>query len=300
MAERYNPANHVPEGVVYSEHGECQVFDCDSVQAMVALSQHPNPANDRTHKGVTIHGGAPWLGLPDDDCRKALDSGTWEDGVSRMRAALDGIECALRPMANKRRRVRRDQGAEVNLPDYWRGRGDIAWSDCRRMPVTSARRVIIRVKFGGIAKVKPEQMFWRGGAALMLADKLQAAGYQVRVEAVHTSRHVSNDDRHVFCVRVPVKAYDAPLDLNSLAVTVALAGFFRVTTFRAKCAMRGVVNSSFGATCRYDEYMPRFEDAGVVSVLAETDDADSEEDAANWVQAQIERIEREQAEQAAA
>ena len=291
MSAPYNPAEHVPAGVIYSEQGECQIFDCDGVAALRDLSTRPNPENERTHEGVRPYGGERWLGLPVDECEAVLDSGIWAEGVVRMRAALDGIECALRPQANKRRRVRRDQGAEVDITQYWRGRADVAWQDCRRQPVTSARRVVVRVKFGGLSGVTPDEMFWRGAAALMLADKLQAAGYQVRVEAVHTSARVSDDDRHVFCVRVPVKAYDAPLDLNSLAVTVALAGFFRVLTFRAKCAMRGTVRSSFGRTCRYDCYMPAFDDAGVVSVLAETGEADSEEQAAEWVRAQIARIE---------
>jgi hypothetical protein len=169
----------------------------------------------------------------------------------------------------------------------WAGRVDVAWQRCEREQRIGPQSVCILVKIGGIASVSAETLFWRGAAALRLADLLTEAGYNVELEAAHTSAHVSDSDG--FALQVPIKEATAPLDLNSLAVVVCLAGFFRYTVFRAMCACPGHVGGGFGSTVSYRKLVSTTDDSRATLLL---DDGVSSADTARaWIEQQIANLE---------
>lgn len=271
-------------------------FRCDSAVAAEELARSPSPASLNQWRGVDNDSGrgANWYGVfTHSQAEAIIRSGQWEEGVARLRAALDGLGESLPPRSIKRQRVRRDFGSEVDIHQYWAGRADIAWSDCRRLSKVGPKAVTIIVKVGGLAGVRAESMFWRGAAALKLADVLTTSGYNVELEASHTSRNVGHNGEG-FAVTIPVKAATAPLDLNSLAVTCCLGGYFRIAIFKMMCAMPGgQISPGFGGTVGYRSLITETDDPR--DVILCDGDIDTQQEARDWVKQQIEKLNQEAA-----
>lgn len=153
-----------------------------------------------------------------------IERGGWAYGaelVSRIAARE-----AQAPVSVRRRNVRGDYGDEVDMQRVYAGRLDAAWSRPGRASCVSRRlfRVVVNcVARGGL---DANSMAWRGVAALRLADILSSAGYGVQIETgFNEDSSVQNDYR--YSLRVVTKRFEDPVDLQMLAATTALPGFFR-------------------------------------------------------------------------
>lgn len=224
-----------------------------------------------------------WYGLEPGPgaVRDALAQG-WPEGVRRINEALADLgDDIAPPQSVKRRRVRSDHGAEVDMSAYWRGRADIAWTDCRRTSTRAPQVVTIAAQISAPSKTDSRALFWRGAAVLKLADLLTAAGYHVRIDAVRNVTDGYTNYPGRLLQRVTVKEATAPLDVESLAAVLCLSGFFRMFLFACMCSMVYKVNKSMGITQIYEPA------PGEVAGVEDCTDADT---ARAWIRAQLEAI----------
>lgn len=181
-----------------------------------------------------------------DDCTKkfsGFDPGTslqtvadtllggWQEGVKSIAEAGAGFK--LPPLPNVRRRVKHGAtGDELDIHAVRNGRLDRAWRSAPRQVTTGPARVHIIVDNTASCREGADTLKWRGVAGLVLAQALQAAGYQVRID-VTTCSH-GQQDAHTFgtmdqATLVTVKDYRQPLAIAALAGIIAHpAGFRRI------------------------------------------------------------------------
>lgn len=281
-----------PEGVTYQRTStDAHWFKCDSLAAATALAAAPAPHNAATYASV---GGHPsesgeWYGTRTiGEAADILRAGEWAAGVSRMQTALGDMGATLTPRNIRRTRRWAEQGDFVDMPRVWAGRLDAAWQHTQRLQRHGPQSVTIVAKIGARSGVSADTLFWRGAAALKLADLLTEAGYNVELEAAHTSEAVSSGAG--FALTIPLKQATAPLDLNALAVTVCLAGYYRLSVFQMKCACPGHVGRGFGKTCRYRTLIREQDDNRACILLDEQAyDATS---ARAWIASQISALEQ--------
>lgn len=191
-----------------------------------------------------------WFGAPSfAEYRNRLENG-WPEGVERL------LKLSAREVATaqdvRRRRVRGDQGDELDMQAVYRGDLSRAWTRTRRMSRVHQRNVNIICAVGDHANISAETLFWRGAAALRLAVALDAAGFNVGIYAGESGRQPGgfNGKKAEYAQFVEIKASDMPLDLSRLAALTCMSGYFR-TSFFAGIAVAAnevgdTVDQSFG------------------------------------------------------
>jgi hypothetical protein len=214
----------------FPEYGQVHAFD--DVESLLRAAENPRSKNGgwRDWHDGTGMGSADWYGLGPElagtraalpDVARVVREG-WTRGAERIQGALDGFTVEAKPRSIRRTRTRRDFGAEVDMTEYWRGRGDVAWTDCTRaMRPARVHYTIVNDAIESGAS-DSDSMFWRGAAVVALADKLTTAGYSVRV----VSAWHAPDNGGLVCYTV-CKPFDAPIDVPTLAASCANPGFFR-------------------------------------------------------------------------
>jgi hypothetical protein len=165
-----------------------------------------------------------WYGVKGCETGKDIQSlimRGWSEGRDRVDAflaKLSSIELAPRDM--RRRLVRTDFGDHLDISAVYAGRFQTAWSVARRQAGQGPKRVDIVANMLCAGGDSAETLFWRGAAAVALCDKLESAGYMVRLIVGFGS----SQDK-VSC-RIVVKRHDMPMDLAT-ASSVIVPGFFR-------------------------------------------------------------------------
>jgi hypothetical protein len=208
-------------------------------QTLTVGSNKSKAVSDAEGKGGTGDDQA-WFGAPSPKVLKERLQRGWPEGANRLQqiATRD-----INPMSIRRRRVRGDQGDEIDMQAVWRGDLSRAWTRTRRMSRSGAVRTLTIVcQLGDSAGVGSDKLFWRGAAALKLADALTSAGYNVGIYGAITSADCDEGSKVSATQFVEIKATDAPLDLSALAALTAMPGFFRTSGFAgisAACDMVG-------------------------------------------------------------
>lgn len=182
---------------------------------------------NREDKGVS------WLGVKDvPTLRKTLSEG-WPEGVAKLE------KIALRELASpasvRRRRLRSDQGDEVDMQAVWRGDLSRAWTRTRRQSRTGVRSITLVIDLGAPWNVEADQLFWRGASALRLASELLAAGYNVAIYGAIGCTDIDENGRVDTAQFIEIKGEDSPFDIDRLAALTALPGFFRTHLFGGIC-----------------------------------------------------------------
>lgn len=176
--------------------------------------------------------GQKWYGAPTvTELYKRFREG-WAEGSRRL------SEIATRdihPVSIRRRRERAEFGDEVDMQSVYRGDLPRAWTRCRRRAGSGVRSVTIVVNLGANCTVDADQMFWRGAAALRLADALVGSGYSIAIVGAEACQRYDSDSNNVLAQFVEIKAEDQPLDLDKLAALTAMPGYFRTTLFGGIC-----------------------------------------------------------------
>jgi hypothetical protein len=145
------------------------------------------------------------------------------EAVEKMREHLVGqLELPTRP----RRRLRRglDWGDELDA-DRVLHRDPTPWERIERSPEVR-RTVTIGCNVSVDHTIKPEQLLYRGAAALALADLLTQSGCNVGITLFICSRSPT-DAVEQGVVRCVLKSPDMPLDLSALAFSLCEIAFYR-------------------------------------------------------------------------
>lgn len=170
-----------------------------------------------------------WLGAPDLQTLEQRMREGWADGAA-MISQLAAAELP-EPVSIKRRREWADQGDELDIHRVYAGKLDTAWSRMGKRQSRAPRRITLMCDLSCPWFQKADALAWRGVAALKLSDALEEAGYQVQILAVNCAVGVNDADgrqgNEGVAAVVPVKHYDAPLDLCSLASVLVAPGFKR-------------------------------------------------------------------------
>lgn len=172
-----------------------------------------------------------WYGLPHPsgtkEIHKLIHDG-WTDGAKAMAALSDDIQISRLPTV-RRRRAWSDQGDELSIDRLYAGALDVAWRRPRKGLCTTPPRIRIVINMATPFSVKGREMFWRGAAGVILADKLTEAGYTIQIISAAMGAGCwpmgKWPKRCLYsCV---VKDWRMPMELSGLASTTALAGMFR-------------------------------------------------------------------------
>lgn len=163
--------------------------------------------------------------------------------VDEMREQLIG---ALDLPTTPRRKVRRglDYGDELDA-DRWLSREPNAWERSVREP-QPRRTVTIGCKITVAAKVRPEQLLYRGAAALALADILAQRGCNVGI-ILFKSVYDPTATVDLGLIRYVVKDALMPLDVSTVAFAMCEVAFSRIVGVCGEARhWPGTLRSGFG------------------------------------------------------
>ena len=185
------------------------------------------------------------------------------EAVDLMRQKLLGEVAAP---AAPRRRIRRGQewGEELDT-DRWLVRDLAPWE--RSVRESQPRRTVtIGCNLSVSAWVEPEQLLYRGAAALALADILTSRGVNVGIAVYYSARYVTSTvDRAV--VKYTVKEPVMPLDVSAVAFAMCEIAFFRVVgALGSPRHFTGALNEGLGSASK----LPA-EDAESIDFLVDAD-----------------------------
>lgn len=234
-----------------------------------------------------------WLGVESvPKLREVLSKG-WSEGVSKLE------KIALRDLASpasvRRRRIRSDQGDEVDMQAVWRGDLSRAWTRTRRQSRTGVRSITLVIDLGASCGTDADQLFWRGASALRLASELVSAGYNVAIYGCSPSRNSAYGKEVDVVQFVEIKGEDSPFDIDRLAALTALPGFFRTSLFAGIAWGCDQANATVcGTLGRHDnsliakaiKHMPMIPQNAFIQK-----DVLSKQDAEQWIESVIQQIE---------
>jgi len=195
--------------------------------------------------------GVEWFGLPDiDQTVDAINHG-WSEGVDKVMQATNDLQIDIESTCIKRRRRRSDFGDEIDMQSVYAGDIDRAWTTTARQRTSAPKQLTVNIDLGANCQIKSDALFWRGAAALYLADKLTDSGYQVAINGCYAIAGVAKGRRNSGVI-VPIKRREEPLNLPSLAATVCLAGFLRSALFYRILRNGFVVKPTLGRSIDFD------------------------------------------------
>lgn len=187
---------------------------------------------------------AKWTGCESAEQFASRIKQGWAEGADRlMRLPVAEIS----PTSIRRIRHRGEQGDELDIHRVYRGELDTAW-EYRKRGARSAvgRNITIVCNICANWNVIAERLFWRGAAALRVAEALESAGYSVRIVAGMGATSIDSNGNVNNGYLFDIKSPEQPIDVANLASVVCLPGYFRIIGFAAKvwaCNTNGLVSA---------------------------------------------------------
>jgi len=173
----------------------------------------------------------------------------WADGVETIKRLAEeaGAEVKSRPVSRKRRAAwSEDCGDELDI-DRLRS-GQSPWLECRRQAVTAPQQVTLVIDVTASYSRSAESIIWRGAAALVVADLLENAGFNVEIVAVfNVSRGFRNGSDYFLAYRI--KRADQPIDIATLVNAIS-GWFFRTVVLQAMYCERPWPTNNHGRPLR--------------------------------------------------
>ena len=232
------------------------------------------------------HQGFKWLGTDyHTDVYKLLKNG-WPKGVERVNE-LSGSITVPAPKNIKRRLTRGDYGDDLDMQRVYNGDLENAWSRRERKQGIGPKLITLVINIGASCFTKSDELFWRGASALKLSELLTEAGYQVEILAFTSSSHTYPNKPRLDSTTIwTVKPFTAPLEVNTLAAVICLAGFFRVVGFSMRANLPYKISPTLGSTI--NRTPPSIEGDYLIDEFHKVTD---KHDAVDKVNSEIERLE---------
>lgn len=196
-----------------------------SLRDYVAAANMParNTANDALlrdcDKGEGCMGDAGWAGAATTAEAVSAITGHYADGaaiISRIEKAA--VAVTLPPtMDTRRRRVRSDQGDNLDIHAVYRGQIDRAWDRMGRRQVTAPPMVSIVINSIILSDSPKTVISYRGAVGIVLCQMLERYGYRVRLVVARggEARTPGGADEKFSC-RTTIKDYGMPLDRETV------------------------------------------------------------------------------------
>lgn len=193
-----------------------------------------NPENKPLTDKADVEGwGRKWTGGAKNTAEAvAAMSGEYAQGAAIIRRIENACAHIKLPpkMDLRRKRVRSDQGDDLDIFAVYRGRLDIAWEKTQRRPVTASPMVSIVVNSICSVYMEASTLCFRGAVAIVLAKLLERFGYRVRIVFAMGGTIVGAGDE-AFSVRAVLKDYGKPVNAQATACATHPA-LFRVMGHR--------------------------------------------------------------------
>jgi len=164
--------------------------------------------------------GAHWAGAAGTADAVAKLTSPYADGaaiISRIEKAAASIKLPPK-MDTRRRRVRGDQGDELDIHAVWRGQSDTAWARMGKRQVTAPPMVSIVINSIILADSEKTVISYRGAVGIVLCQLLERAGYRVRLVVARggEARNGGGGKDEKFSCRTIIKDYGKPLDRETV------------------------------------------------------------------------------------
>lgn len=214
------------------------VHSWESLSELVEFCQaHPESVslsrNVKSHLGQAGHEwfGRTDLNTPEDACKAALEP--WPTGmevVKRFMAKIGDVALPV-PVSVSRRKVWQDDTAD----EYDRDRmisGQAPWQACKRQASAGGSPIVnVVFRIGHSCATSADQILWNGVVAIVLADRLEDAGYRVRIVAADVTDGAYTDGANLI-QSVVLKQPEDPVNMHTLISGVS-AWMFRTLLFWA-------------------------------------------------------------------
>lgn len=205
----------------------------DSVFEPNASPKFDNQANEALFNSVTKryhyagNDAQRWFGADSQEQYEDRLKHGWGEGVDKLREIATK---EIQPTSLRKKRIRGDQGDELDIHAVYRGDLSRAWSKSKRQHKLGGMRSIALVcNLSCAANEDAKKLFYRGASVLKLAEALSEAGYSVSIYGGAGSTDVGNSHSHVSLAQfVEIKAEDHALDVSSLASLIAMPAYKRV------------------------------------------------------------------------
>lgn len=161
---------------------------------------------------------------------EAAANGTWSEGLATLERTIDQLRNAQLPApVDRRRRARFNEydGDEICV-DRLR-RGQPFWRQIARQNATGPTTLNILVDLNTPGFKASSDVFWRGAAAIALAELCEAAGYRVELTSYIFGAFYRSSGGLISCC---LKRTSDPLDRASL-VNATSGWFYRTVGFAA-------------------------------------------------------------------
>lgn len=212
---------------------EERTFICEDVdefmrQGISGKCRNRDNAGYRKDMHSGTHGAHWWGMTPKRDGTattikdvQAVVAEGWIEGMSRVWDRMKALEVPWVPSI-KRRLTWTDEGDHLDMSRVYAGQIDVAWQKGKRREGSGPRAVRIVVDNCYHAGESPDEMQWRGIAAIAVAEALTEAGHNVELV---TAFKLNSAGQWLFALKT--KGLMMPLDVGSIAATTAFSGFFR-------------------------------------------------------------------------
>lgn len=220
-----------------------------------ALSEHYN--EQKTFVDTFFKGrGTDWLGVKNWDEFLKVEREGWFAGVARAYEMLGALDLPnIQPVSIKRKAKRSDQGDELDIHRVYAGDLERAWSVCERAARSHVGGIInIAVNAGLNYNQHADELFWRSAAAVVLADKLTEAGYNVGIDMVSGCNSPTYEIKRS-AISVSLKQPSDPLDISTMTTALALSGFARLYLIGMIHCLPGTIISGHGQSRDYPAEM---------------------------------------------
>jgi hypothetical protein len=170
--------------------------------------------------------------------------------MRRMLAHLDSkIARPLSTVAVRRRKRRMDEFGDVlHMPRVWSGDLSHAWERPVRTThlQASERHAAIYIDLCANWQISPEQMMWRGAAAMLVSDLLQEAGRATEITVGSTNAGVYREWNGRTVTSFVAKEYGQPLSPERLAA-MSTAYFHRTYNWMARAMFPLSIDRGLGS-----------------------------------------------------
>ena len=190
---------------------------------------------------------AGWIGRDISDNPNRACVVAWDDGLDALDSARErvGGQVTTQPQT-RRRRARFDEfdGDEICL-DRMRA-GAPFWRSTQRQNTNGPSSITVAVDISASSFRKSKEIAYRGLAAILLCEKLEAAGYRVELVTYAFQSQCFTDGRSMF-VSTVIKSESDPLDTIEL-VNATSGWFYRVFVLAAEhmATKKASVDSGYG------------------------------------------------------
>ena len=246
-----------------------------------------DPKSEHYHKKDS------WLMGSVSEAVEIAGGGVWIKGRDTYRRMMSELGSEVPRVKSRRRRRRRSEvdGVDIDAErfamrsqDFWyeeyRENNDAPGSACVRLVVQSAAS----------ASVNGDQYFWSGVAATIFADRLEAAGYSVRIEWVSAVRRAfKTRGTSGLLVTMPIKSEQEPLDLDRCIAWLSHPGVYRTLGLKSTMLHNRAPRLSLGWPVKAQNLMESLDMADENTVFgAFINECTSKKDALKWLSEKLE------------